>query len=132
MGIIDEDRNELRRKLLRGEYPIDVIDGWIPSWKILIFVSSTFTDTHRERDELVRILRELTLEGDKHGVTVSFSDMRWGVPGSTSLEHGTWITCERELKRCRDQSNGIFFLSLQSEKYLNILVYATMYLIFPL
>ena len=117
---IDQSRNELRRKWLRGEYPVDSAGGlWIPSWKLLVFVSSTFTDTNRERDALQhRIQKTLSKEGSKHGIVISFSDMRWGIPGAASNEHGTWIACNRELDRCYRQSNGIFFLSLQSEKYL--------------
>ena len=121
MEVVDQEINELRRQLLCGGYADDMAGGLIPHWKLLIFISSTFTDTHRERDELFNILKELSALGDKHGIVVSFSDMRWGVPGTASLEHGTWMTCKQELKRCRDQSNGLFFLSLQSEKYLNII-----------
>jgi hypothetical protein len=29
----------------------------------------------------------------------------------------TWLECAREIDRCRDESGGIFFISLQSEKY---------------
>ena len=120
MGDNEKSRNELRRYWLRGEYPDDLSGGFfIPSWKLLIFVSSTFTDTHVERDELQsHILNKLAEEGNKHGITVSFSDMRWGIPGATSVEHGIWMTCKKELERCYHQSNGTFFLSLQSEKYL--------------
>ena len=119
MELNDETGIELKRKILRGEYPSDLSGGVsVPSWKLLVFVSSTFTDTHRERNELqFRILNKLSQEGGKYGVIVSFSDMRWGIPSTSSVEHGTWITCKRELERCHNQSDGIFFLSLQSEKY---------------
>ena len=123
MGDNEQSRGELKRKWLRGEYTVDLSEGgvWIPSWKLLIFVSSTFTDTHRERDELqYRVLNKLAEEGSKHGIVVSFSDMRWGIPGTSSVEHGTWMACKRELERCYHHSNGIFFLSLQSEKYICI------------
>ena len=95
----------------------DGLGGLIPHWKLHFFVSSTFTDTERERNELFNILKELSVHGDKHGIVVSFSDLRWGIPGVASLEHRTRI---RELERCIDQSNGLFFLSPLSEKYVNI------------
>ena len=118
----NQSGNELKRNWLRGKYEVGLSGGvaLIPSWRLLIFVSSTFTGTHRERDELqFHILKKLSQEADKHGIVISFSDMRWGIPGSTSVEHGTWMTCRKELERCYHQSDGIFFLSLQSEKYLN-------------
>ena len=120
MENFDQARNELRKQLLCGEYPDNGLDGLIPCWKLHVFVSSTFTDTNRERNELFKILNDLSVDGDKHGIAVSFSDMRWGIPGAASLEHGTWMACKGELDRCKHQSNGLFFLSLQSEKYLNV------------
>ena len=118
----NQSGNELKRNWLQGKYEVGLSGGVavIPSWRLLIFVSSTFTDTHRERDELqFRTLKKLSQEADKHGIVISFSDMRWGIPGATSVEHGTWMTCRKELERCYHQSDDIFFLSLQSEKYLN-------------
>ena len=110
--------NDLRRQALCGYYPCTTIHKWrSPYFKLLVFVSSTFTDTHVERDELLKILKEISKEADKRSIKMSFSDMRWGIPGAASREHGTWLACKREIERCRDQSSGIFFLSLQSEKY---------------
>jgi hypothetical protein len=60
-------------------------------------------------DTLLPILRD---QGD-----VSFSDMRFGVQDENTRHHETWVACKRELFRCFTKSNGIFFLSLQSEKY---------------
>ena len=115
-------------QLLWGGYPEDGLGGLVPSWNLYVFVSSTFTDTKRERNELSNILKELSVNGDKHGIVVIFIDLRWGIPGVASLEHKTWMTCKRELERCRDQSNGLFFLSLQSEKYINIFWLLTLYI----
>jgi len=111
------DVNLRRKKALRGDY-VDSFDKWrTPYWKLSVFVSSTFTDTNAERDELVKILNKLLNKAVAHSINVSFSDMRWGIPGKATLEHGTWLSCKRELERCRDQSSSLFFLSLQSEKY---------------
>jgi hypothetical protein len=34
-----------------------------------------------------------------------------------TVDHKTWSECRREIVRCRDESCGLFFLSLLSEKY---------------
>lgn len=95
------------------------IDAWkIPSWQLLVFVSSTFTDSHCERDFLMKeLLPVLKNRARSIGVTVAFSDMRWGVRDENTLDHRTWIECERELRRCFRESMGLYFLSLQSEKF---------------
>ena len=110
---------EVRRKVLVGGFSEQLVGKWeTPSWTLLVFVSSTFTDTTVERDLLMgKILKELRKVGIMHSISISFSDMRWGVRDENTLEHETWAVCKRELLRCMDQSNGIFFLSLQSEKY---------------
>ncbi len=85
--------------------------------QLMVFFSSTFTDSHRERDILQKeILPSLRKQGVPEGVEVTFVDMRWGVRDENTLDHQTWIACSREIERCRDQSDGIFFISLQGDK----------------
>lgn len=43
--------------------------------------------------------------------------VRWGVRDENTLDHMTWVSCKRELERCRQESGGLFFLSLQGDKY---------------
>ena len=43
--------------------------------------------------------------------------MRWGVRDENTLDHQTWVACKRELQRCYKESAGLFFLSLQGDKY---------------
>lgn len=64
--------------------------------------------------------------------------MRWGIPDENTgwfcyyyiilflllflllpnaAHHLTWIACQRELKVCKQESSGMFFLSLQADKY---------------
>jgi hypothetical protein len=112
---------ELITSILWGKF-IDsdiALQSWIPlRSKLLIFVSSTFTDTHAERNVLLEsVLPDIRLEGSKYGVDVTFVDMRWGVRDENTLDHGTWDECVRELDRCHEESAGIFFLSLQADKY---------------
>jgi hypothetical protein len=93
-----------------------------PHLKLLIFFSSTFTDTLLERDLLMNeILPRLRERAIPLNIDVTFVDMRWGVRDENTLDHRTWIECSRELERCREESLGLFFVSLQSEKYVNSL-----------
>lgn len=94
-------------------------DRWHePTWKLMVFVSSTFTDTTVERNIIIEsILPRLKARARPYGIQVIFIDMRWGVRDENTLEHLTWIACAKELERCQTESNGIFFLSLQSYKY---------------
>jgi hypothetical protein len=110
--------NAIRLKVLMGHFNDYEASTWRPpQWKLLIFVSSTFTDTSYERNILMStILPQLRTAGLRVGVEVTFVDMRWGVRDENTLDHRTWIECSRELERCRRESSGLFFLSLQSEK----------------
>ena len=86
--------------------------------KLEVFLSSTFTDTHSERNVILKkILKDLRALAEPHGIEVSFVDMRYGVRDESTLKHMTWEECKRELKRCHEESAGIFFLSLQGSKY---------------
>ena len=79
-------------------------------FKLLVFVSSTFTDTNRERNVLLEsILPDIRKEGNKYGIDVTFVDMRWGVRDESTIDHKTWDECYSEMKRCYDESAGLFF-----------------------
>jgi hypothetical protein len=81
-------------------------------------LSSTFTDTQRERNYLINELYPiLTQIARIYNVEVIFVDMRWGLVDENTIDHLTWISCSAELERCREESSGLFFLSLQCEKY---------------
>ncbi len=113
------DLIETRKKVLRGHFYVRGHRYLIPSRKFILFISSTFTDTQRERDILKDlILAELEdfIRQGGYNIQVSFSDMRWGVTDESTLDHRTWIECSREIERCREESAGMFFLSLQAEK----------------
>ena len=110
--------NESRLKVLKGNFMEEDSTVWrSPQWKMLVFISSTFTDTGVERNILMSdILPRLRQAGQRVGVEVTFVDMRWGVRDENTLDHRTWLECSRELERCRRDSSGLFFLSLQSHK----------------
>ena len=107
------------RELLCGDLSIDHRELKVPKNKLMFFVSSTFTDTHSERNEIMGVivpkLRELAR---LHSIDVMAVDLRYGIPDEATLMHTTWNDCSRELERCRTESGGIFFISLQSEKYI--------------
>jgi len=117
--------NELRLRALRGELSTILLASIdrlkktvVPSSKLAVFASSTFTDTVKERNLLLeKILPDLRERGRAMGIEVIFVDMRWGVRDENTLDHQTWIACRRELLRCYNESGGLFFLSLQSDKY---------------
>eukprot|EP01038_Epipyxis_sp_PR26KG_P004093 gene4093-5841_t len=112
--------NEQRNLVLRGGFQglqSSAADWSIPKWKLMVFVSSTFTDTVVERNIILeKILPRLKAVGLVKGIQVIFVDMRWGVRDENTLDHKTWVECCRELFRCRSESAGIFFISLQSDK----------------
>jgi hypothetical protein len=85
---------------------------------MLLFVSSTFTDTPLERDLLVdEILFDLREMATPHQIQVIFVDMRWGVRDENSCDHKTWVECADMLHWCKEESTGLFFLSFHSGKY---------------
>eukprot|EP01038_Epipyxis_sp_PR26KG_P005289 gene5289-7351_t len=126
--LIDEEVAKQRQRALRGEclmVDFEVLNIWqFPCWNQMIFVSSTYSDNFEERNILFnQILPELRVYGLIHGVDVSFLDMTDECNSSNMHEYQkTWDERVTELLRCHDNSNGIYFLSLQSHKYGNRLL----------
>ena len=107
-----------RLQALRGDFATVADDFSAPSPRLLVFASSTFTDTHEERNILLtKVLLPLREEARPHGVEMIVLDLRSGIPDENTLDHLTWLGCQRELLRCFSQSAGLFFLSLQGNKY---------------
>lgn len=101
-----------------GDSSLDAQTWQPPSKNLLIFVSSTFLDNHIERNILSElILPQLQKEAEKFGLFVTLTDMRYGVIEANQRNHKVWDFCKAELERCQRDSAGIFFLSLQSERY---------------
>lgn len=107
-----------RMNVLMGNIDASTTKYLIPSSRLVIFVSSTFTDTHIERNILIdKILSNLQYIAKRNNVTITFVDMRYGVRDENTWDHLTWISCKIELERCMKESCGMCFLSLQSSKY---------------
>ena len=97
-------------------HPATITSG--PRKKLIVFVSSTFTDTGSERDILAEhILPKLHQSFQATGIDIILVDLRYGVKDDNTKEHKTWQVCEQELSRCYNESGGLYFLSLQSNKY---------------
>ena len=82
-------------ELLRGKFSQDIFDKVkqvIPKSKLTIFFSSTFTDSHGERNIIMEeLLPELQSRAKVHGVFVTFVDMRFGVKDENTKDHMTWL-----------------------------------------
>ena len=112
--------NKVRMTVLSGGFRVAVSGKHSNEWRakerlILVFVSSTFTDTYEERNLLSQsIIPEVQRRFPQ--VVIKIVDMRWGVRDENTLDHKTWLVCLQELQRCIELSTGIFFMSLQSNK----------------
>jgi len=101
---------EARIRLINGgsldEDTVSSMDVWAaPRFRLSVFLSSTFTDTHRERAVLMeKVLPRLREKAKPHNVDVTFVDMRWGVQDENTLEHLKWDACKREIHRCYNES----------------------------
>jgi hypothetical protein len=108
-------------RLIRGEITessMEELKRVLPKKKLMIFVSSTFLDTNLERDILHRnILPDLQKKAQQHDIQVIFYDMRFGVKDENTLDHMTWEACKDAIRQCLEGSDGLFFLSLQADRY---------------
>jgi WD40 repeat protein/DNA replication protein DnaC len=108
-------------KLIHGqiaEASMEEIRRVMPKKTLMVFVSSTFDDSRMERDILHKnILPHLQAMGQQHGIQVILYDMRFGVKDENTLRHMTWVTCKEGIEQCHEGSDGLFFLSLQADRY---------------
>jgi hypothetical protein len=109
------------QKLLRGEITettMEELRRVLPKKNLMVFVSSTFLDTNLERDILHRkILPDLQRQSQQYDIQVIFYDMRFGVKDENTLDHMTWVACKEAIAQCHEGSDGLFFLSLQADRY---------------
>ena len=88
------DVNDDRRLILRGA--IDKVNANTkkPTFKLIIFSSSTFTDTQHGRDVLMdSLLFELRDVAENYEIEVIIVDLRTGVRDESTLDQETWIVC---------------------------------------
>ena len=120
-ALVQDAPSEVRKIVLRGLDTGAIRDAsmWmVPTFKLLVFVSSTFTDTQKERNFLMDELQfALRAEAQQHGIQVILVDMRWGIKDENTLDHKIWPECAKGIHWCKLQSTGIAFMSLQGDKY---------------
>ncbi|XP_078577882.1 TPR repeat-containing protein DDB_G0287407-like isoform X2 [Branchiostoma floridae x Branchiostoma japonicum] len=88
-------------------------------WQVVrVFVSSTFTDFHMEREALVKkVFPELREWCEGRQLHLVECDLRWGVP-KDSTSQTTISICLEELDRCLKETDGQpFFLAMLGERY---------------
>jgi flagellar biosynthesis GTPase FlhF len=109
------------KDFLRGRVTgtnLEELGKLLPKKKMMVFVSSTFLDTNFERDVLHRkILPDLQSAASVSGIEIVFYDMRFGVKDENTKDHMTWISCKEAIEQCYNGSDGLFFLSLQGDRY---------------
>eukprot|EP01038_Epipyxis_sp_PR26KG_P005419 gene5419-7508_t len=126
-GVYGQDRGQLslsiREEVLKGSFydessPDNLYVWRSPRWKMLVYVSSSITDTKKERDILLEhILPKLRAESMQYKIEVTFIDMHWGVHEDSAVDNAIFVDNISQLERCRLESDGLFFLSLQADKY---------------
>ena len=85
---------------------------------IRIFLSSTFTDTQYERNELiVKVFPELSrFCSDNFNLELRIIDMRWGLRDEMTNDQLTTDICLREIINCRKESCGFSFVTMLDQK----------------
>ncbi|XP_077984631.1 TPR repeat-containing protein DDB_G0287407-like [Glandiceps talaboti] len=87
-------------------------------WKtIRLFVSSTFSDMHAEREHLVkRVFPKLREWCEPRKLRLVECDLRWGIPKDSTTK-ATIQTCLSEIDRCKEENQYPYFINLLSERY---------------
>ena len=101
------DVNDDRLLILRGA--IDKVNANTkkPTFKLITFGSSPFTDTQHERDFLMdSLLFELRDVAEKHEIEVIIVDLRTGVRDESTLDQETWIVCSDMLNYCKNENTN--------------------------
>eukprot|EP00164_Ancoracysta_twista_P008120 GFYU01011654.1.p1 GENE.GFYU01011654.1~~GFYU01011654.1.p1 ORF type:complete len:1278 (+),score=400.29 GFYU01011654.1:54-3836(+) len=84
---------------------------------VRLFVSSSFSDMHAERETLVKhTFPELRVWMEERKLTLVECDLRWGVPRDTTTDATVRIRLE-EIERCREENEFPYFLNLLGERY---------------
>ncbi|EDV20525.1 uncharacterized protein TRIADDRAFT_61017 [Trichoplax adhaerens] len=85
---------------------------------IRIFVSSTFSDYHSEREVLVKkVFPELREWCEEKCLYLIDCDLRWGVPKDSTTEE-VLLTCLEEIDRCHEETDGHpFFINMLGDRY---------------
>jgi len=109
--------NLLRNDIIKGQARKREIGTWI---EIRLFISSTFIDTHSERDVLIqRIIPSINRKLAPKFIRVIPVDLRWGVLSSeTSTCQDLQKTCLNQIDKCRENVMCTpWFLCVRTNRY---------------
>ncbi len=85
---------------------------------VVLFLSSTFTDTTVERNYLMeKCFPRLRRKLQSRGIELQVVDMRWGIREEHANRNLTSALCMAEIERAKAESQGVFFVSLIGDKY---------------
>ena len=114
--ILNEQQN--KTKSVEKLPPIELeAHRWV---EIRLFISSTFVDTHGERDTLInKVIPKLNRELKKRFMEIIPIDLRWGVTKEESKNcEAIQRTCLNEIDHCRFNKDVYpFFLGLRTQRY---------------
>lgn len=80
---------------------------------VRVFISSTFSDMHAERDHLVKVVfPELRRRLEKHRIHLVDIDLRWGVTKEQADNDMALDLCLQQVDECRP-----FFIGILGERY---------------
>ena len=85
---------------------------------IRLFISSTFSDMHRER-ELIHSYVQPAIKDYclSRGYNFTLVDMRWGINDNLQKNHETMKVCLDEVRKCQEESSFPNFLILIGDRY---------------
>ena len=84
----------------------------IENREIRVFLSSTFSDMDEERSALIKTFDVLKMEANRHNVTLSVLDLRWGVTEEESRTGKVISICLNEI-----ENSHPFFIGLLGNRY---------------
>ena len=105
IDVTDEDINSL-------QYPLK----YIQHFNLRIYLSSNIDIEKEKRILIDEIIPQIKDYAADYGIDIIMVDQYSNI-SSNILDHHTWIDSKHEINRCRHASSGLFFLSLQSDKY---------------
>ena len=123
-----ENKEKDLKSILIDNHPVRPTNEDLPQeelkpseWvEIRLFISSTFVDTHSERDVLIkRVIPQLNSELKESYIRIVPVDLRWGVLKEESKDcFAIQNTCLNEIDNCRqNKCTYPYFLGIRTERY---------------
>lgn len=127
----EQQKVELRRAVIRGDYMNGAHDhvitgefkttfhSWnLRKWQLLFYLSANEQDSALERHFIHHhLVPKLRQHAWAYDIEVICIDMKLGSPDDHDVAHQLWNDSSKEIEKCRNNSCGLFFLSLQNDLY---------------